>query len=110
MCSPGVVFGWYQACLTPGVSTDRVSWFSYMVGSLLVFGSWVDLVPTGLGWIGWLMALVGWAVGNKNRSVAPHSSLSKAEQIEKLDLLRHRNVLTEEEFQQEKRRLFDQQS
>jgi len=53
------------------------------------------------------MALIGWAVGS-NRSDEPPTSLSKAEQIEKLDQLRNRNVITEEEFQQEKRRLLDQ--
>jgi hypothetical protein len=31
----------------------------YLVGSLLVFGSWVDLVPAGLSWTGWLIGLVG---------------------------------------------------
>ncbi len=88
---------------------DRASWLLYLVGSLLVFGSWIDIVPTGLGWIGWLMALIGWAVGS-NRSDNRHTSLSKAEQIEKLDLLRNRNVISEEEFQLEKRRLLDQAS
>jgi hypothetical protein len=83
----------------------RVSWLLYLVGSLLVFGSWVDLVPTALGWIGWLMALVGWAVGDRpNRSNAP---LSAVEQIEKLEHLRQRTVITEEEFHKEKRRLID---
>jgi hypothetical protein len=86
------------------VNTDRISWLLYLVGSLLVFGSWVDLVPAGLGWIGWLMALGGWAAGSRQG----HTSVSKAEQIEKLDHLRQRTVLTEEEFQQEKRRLLDQ--
>ena len=37
--------------------SDRASWLLYLVGSLLVFGSWIDIVPNGLGWIGWLMAL-----------------------------------------------------
>jgi len=93
------------------VKTDRVSWLLYLVGSVLVFGSWVDIVPTGLAWTGWLMALVGWAVGTRhNRSDDPHTSVSKAEQIEKLDRLRQRSVITEEEFQREKRRLLDQPS
>jgi hypothetical protein len=76
------------------VRTDRISWLLYFVGSLLVFGSWVDLVPAGLGWIGWLMALVGWAVGNRHsRSDDGHTSVSRAEQIEKLDHLPQRNVI-----------------
>ena len=91
------------------MAIDRISWPLYLAGSLLVFGSWVDLVPTGLGWIGWLMALVGWAVGTRqNRSNDGHPAVSKAEQIEKLDQLRQRTVLTEDEFQREKRRLLEQ--
>lgn len=93
------------------MKSDRVSWLMYFVGSLLVFGSWVDIVPAGLGWTGWLMALIGWAVGNsRSRGDDRQASLSKAEQIEKLDRLRNRNVISEEEFQQEKRRLLDQPS
>jgi putative oligomerization/nucleic acid binding protein len=91
------------------VKTDHISWLLYFVGSLLVFGSWVDLVPTGLGWTGWLMALVGWAIGNRHsRSENGHTPLLKAEEIEKLDHLRQRNVISEEEFQREKQRLLDQ--
>jgi hypothetical protein len=26
---------------------QQVSWILYIVGSLLVFGSWIDIVPTG---------------------------------------------------------------
>jgi hypothetical protein len=47
------------------VKTERISWLLYLVGALLVFASWINLVPRGLGWIGWLMALVGWAVGTR---------------------------------------------
>jgi hypothetical protein len=93
------------------MKTRRISWLLYLVGSLLVFGSWVDLVPTGLGWAGWLMALVGWAAGNgPDRTGEGHTALSKAEQIEKLDHLRQRTVITEEEFLRAKQRLLDQPS
>ena len=86
--------------------SDRASWLLYLVGSLLVFGSWIDIVPDGLGWIGWLMALGGWAVGTRRyRWDSPHPSGTVAEQIEKLDALRQRNVITDEEFQIQKRRL-----
>ncbi len=89
----------------------KVSWVLYIVGSLLVFGSWVNLVPTGLGWIGWLMALVGWAVtGATNSSrervaVSVVRPISRVEEIEKLDLLRREGVISEEEFLREKARL-----
>jgi hypothetical protein len=83
----------------------------YLIGSLLVFGSWVNLVPTWLGWVGWLMAMAGWAVGSiTNRSTCrierpPVQSLSRADEIAKLDLLRKEDVISEEEFQSEKRRI-----
>jgi hypothetical protein len=94
--------------LNPSVTTARTSWLLYLVGSLFVFGSWVDLVPTGLGWIGWVMALVGWAMGTRHdQSDHGHTAVSKAEQIEKLDRLRQQTVLTEE-FQREKQRLLKQ--
>jgi hypothetical protein len=83
----------------------------YLVGSLLVFCSWADLVPAGLGWTGWLIALVGWAAGNRRHGTEdPYPLRSTAEQIEKLDHLRQRAVITEEEFQREKRRVLDQPS
>ena len=89
--------------------SDRVSWLLYLVGSLLVFASWMDIVPNDLGWIGWLMALGGWAVGTRRyRWDCPHPSGYVAEQIEKLDALRQRNVITEAEFQLQKRRLLGQ--
>jgi putative oligomerization/nucleic acid binding protein len=91
------------------VKGERVSWLLYFVGSLLVFASWMDLVPNGLGWIGWLMALVGWAIGSRI-SPTEHAPLSAAEQLEKLDNLRSRKVITEQEFQQEKQRLLNQLS
>jgi hypothetical protein len=85
------------------------SWPLYLAGSLLVFGSWVEIVPTGLGWIGWLMALVGWAAGSRqSRTGDGHAPLSNVEQIEKLDQLRQRTVISEDEFQREKRRLLEQ--
>ena len=91
------------------VKSDQISWLLYLVGSLLVFGSWVDLVPTGLGWVGWLMALAGWGAGHRGSQTDERQvPLSTTEQIEKLDGLRQRAVITEEEFQQEKRRLLHQ--
>ena len=78
------------------------------MGSLLVFGTWVDIVPAGLGWVGWLMAIAGWAVSDgRSRRGSLASSLTRADQIERLDDLRRRNVITEEEFQREKQPLLD---
>jgi hypothetical protein len=82
-----------------------------VVGSLLVFGTWVHLVPTGLGWIGWLIAWAGWAIRARRRAANDSRiTMSRAEQIDRLYALRHRNVISDEEFQKEKRRLLDQPS
>jgi hypothetical protein len=90
------------------VKTARLSWSLYIVGSLLVFGSWVDLVPTGLGWAGWLMALMGWAGESRpTRTGEAAAPISVAEQIERLDALQQRNVITADEFQIQKRRLLE---
>jgi hypothetical protein len=84
------------------VNIDSFSSFMYLVGSLLVFGSWVDIVPTGLGWIGWLIALAGWAVGHRRGNGGAPST---ADEIAKLHLLRQQNVITDEEFDQQKQQL-----
>jgi hypothetical protein len=88
----------------------HISWFLYIVGSLLVFGSWVDIVPTGLAWCGWLMALAGWgvgAVGQRRDAERTRQTItaSKADEIAKLDLLRKQDIISEEEFQREKQHL-----
>ena len=57
-----------------GVNVQSISWLLYLVGSLLVFGSWVDIVPAGVGWVGWLMALVGWAISHETRKANPQLS------------------------------------
>jgi hypothetical protein len=91
------------------VNTGQITWLLYLVGSVLVFCSWVDLVSPGLGWIGWLMALVGWGAGSRqNRAESSHTSPSRAAQIEQLDALRLRAVITDEEFLKEKQRILDQ--
>jgi hypothetical protein len=84
----------------------KISWWLYIVGSLLVFGSWVNIVPAALGWCGWLMALGGWALSNAPRRQAV--ARSKANEIAKMDLLRKEGVVTEEEFQQEKARILQE--
>jgi hypothetical protein len=89
------------------VNARTATWALYVVGSLLVFGWWVRLVPPGLGWIGWLMAFAGWFIGNA-RDGDSQPQLSLAEQIEKLDLLRQKRIITDEEFQKEKSRLLDE--
>ncbi len=91
----------------------RFSWVLYLVGSLLVFGSWVDLVPAGIGWCGWLAAILGWCIGTFGRPArstcqTPPPACSKADELEKLALLHKEGVLTDYEFQREKQRILRQ--
>ena len=88
----------------------RISWTLYIVGSLLVFGSWINLIPTGLGWFGWLIALGGWAIGSlpqrqKLPATRTPATLSKAEEIANLDLLHKEDMISDEEFEREKQRI-----
>lgn len=87
----------------------RISWLLYLGGSLLVVGTWFTIVPPGIGWGGWLIALAGWALESKYyRSQRISGAVATPEQIERLYLLRQRNVITEEEFQLQRRRLLEQ--
>jgi len=35
---------------------SRVTWILYLIGTALVLGSWLGLVPHAVAWIGWLVA------------------------------------------------------
>jgi len=86
----------------------KLSWILYLIGSLLVFGSWVHLVPTWLAWIGWLAALGGWAMGSAGRQQTQLKSPSRMEDLSKLNLLHKEGIVTDEEFQHEKDRILRQ--
>jgi protein-S-isoprenylcysteine O-methyltransferase Ste14 len=88
----------------------KISWVLWIIGTILVVGSWVGLVPAGLAWFGFGMSLVGCVMGLVCRKpvrcerqvVAVYST---ADEIAKLDLLRREGVLSEEEFRREKAEL-----
>lgn len=89
---------------------QRVSWFLYIVGSLLVFGSWMSLVPPWLGWCGWLAALAGWGIGSwtgRTRSACAiaRPASDRMASLERLALLHKEGVLSDEEFHREKQRI-----
>ena len=43
-------------------SIRYISWVCYLVGCALVFGSYLDIVPHGLAWIGWAVGMMGWLI------------------------------------------------
>lgn len=48
-----------------------ISWICYLVGALLVGGSYINLVPSGIAWIGWLVSMVGWGILTFSRRKQP---------------------------------------
>lgn len=90
---------------------QKLSWLLYIVGSLLVFGSWVGIVSYGLGWLGWFMALAGWIASRalnaprQRVAVTVVKPPSKSEEIANLDLLRQEGVISEDEFRRERDRI-----
>lgn len=44
---------------------NRTTWILYLIGSALVFGSWLGVINPTVGWIGWLVAtgiaLLSWS-------------------------------------------------
>jgi hypothetical protein len=42
---------------------NRLSWALYIVGTVLVAGSWFGAVSVPVGWFGWVIAITGWAIG-----------------------------------------------
>ena len=40
----------------------QVSYTLYFIGTALVVGSWFHLVPFQIGRMGWVVAMIGWAI------------------------------------------------
>jgi hypothetical protein len=38
----------------------RISTVFYFVGLALIIGSWINIVSSTVGWIGWGLAMLGW--------------------------------------------------
>jgi hypothetical protein len=41
------------------IDRRKVAWALWIPGTVLVIGSWVDVVPVTIGWIGFGVAIVG---------------------------------------------------
>ncbi len=85
------------------MTLSRLSSVFYIVGIALVLGSWLNVVSAQVGWIGWVIAMLGWGAqflpGQRRPSVA--------DEIRKLDELRHSGAITEQEFEDQKARLLE---
>jgi hypothetical protein len=39
-----------------------ISWAFYLIGTAIVLGSYVGVVSPGIGWIGWIIGMIGWGM------------------------------------------------
>ncbi len=88
----------------------KVSWILWIIGTILVVGSWFGVVPAGLAWFGFGMSLVGCLMSFTCRKPVRYEKqvvavYSAADEIAKLDLLRREGVISEEDFLREKAQL-----
>jgi len=44
------------------ITWGRVSYTLYFIGTALIVGSWVGIVPYRIGWMGWVISMIGWAI------------------------------------------------
>jgi hypothetical protein len=63
---------------------SRLTWILYLLGSALVFGSWLGIISPTVGWIGWLVAtgiaLASWMRRPKRHACAtPHGATRTSE-------------------------------
>jgi hypothetical protein len=79
------------------VALRTVSWTLYLVGIAIILGSYLRLVSPGVGWIGWVVAMAGWLIGLTLRRKHPIVA-----DLERLEALRAKGSITQEEFEQYK--------
>ena len=39
-----------------------VSWALYLIGTALVLGNYIGLVPSDIAWSGWLVGMISWGI------------------------------------------------
>lgn len=79
----------------------QISGIFYAVGFCLVVGSWINLVSPAVGWIGWVIAMLGWGA----QFLPGMRKLSVADELQKLENLRQQGTISEEQFEAAKARL-----
>lgn len=85
-------------CYSDSVSLSHVSWACYVVGIAIILGSYVNVVSTGVGWIGWVIAMAGWAM----QYLPAAKRESVATKLERLARLRDRGEITNDEYERAK--------
>lgn len=81
----------------------KVSWIFYIIGTALVFCSWINAVSAQTGWIGWVIGMIGWGLGaaqNKAKAGA-------VAELQKLSSLHQSGELSDEEYAAAKQQLLN---
>ncbi|MEZ0327122.1 MAG: SHOCT domain-containing protein [Fimbriimonas sp.] len=81
----------------------RISSVFYFVGIALVLGSWVNVVTSQIGWLGWVIAMLGWGA----QFLPSQRRQSVADEIQKLQALRESGALDDVEFEMQKEKLLN---
>lgn len=79
----------------------KVSWLFYIVGTALVFGSWINAVSAQTGWIGWIIGMIGWGLGLVHQKTKSEG----VSELQRLAQLHQDGQLTDEEFSVAKRKI-----
>lgn len=93
---------------TERMTLSGASWLLWLVGTLLIAGSWFQLVSAKIGWIGFAVAMLGSVLSwcRPRPPAAPPGPPSQGiVDLERLSDLRDRGVLSEEEFAAQKKKL-----
>jgi hypothetical protein len=79
----------------------QVSWMLYIVGFALVAGSWFNIVSSQVGWIGFGIGIVSWAMAY----LPGYRKASVSEELERLADLKRSGAIDEREFQEAKEKV-----
>jgi hypothetical protein len=60
-------------------TTQQLGWCLWIGGTALIIASWVRLVPNSIGWIGFVLAVIGACVPKTPRRRPPDASASEGE-------------------------------
>jgi len=78
-----------------------ITWTLYIVGLCIVAGSWIGIVPAGIGWLGWLIGMIGWALFY----VPKMRGRTRADRLRELEQLHGQGLVSDEEFARQRDRI-----
>jgi len=87
------------------VTRYHFAWMLWIVGTIIIVGSWTHLVTPQVGWCGFAVALFGTVLsfGGSRAPASPGPSV--AVELEKLANLRAKGLISEEELAAKRKQL-----